>query len=498
MNDEGKAEGIIFQDRPYGHDQYVEREELRLIRDKVEYARYGNPIREPVMNIWGEGGIGKSWFLNHIRETFAFLTAAGAEHPQEKQPFTLYFKFVTGANLHTMVQTLARQIQEQLGEESTKQVKHALEAAIQTGEIAPFVDTLRGLMEPADRATGLSFIPILLLDDADQLNAEDLAVIEQQIVEPLALTEGALIILTGRNRVARWNRFEVRRKLMPTEQTHLNPFTKEQIRQLIKSFQSSAPLDEIHKYSAGNPQLAAEMISRAAMWGKEEEESEKSWRRNHQKVLDLLQEFEDHLLEGIKDDLKLILLTIFPLRFYRMEALHSMLNPKKEASKSQPDIYYLRILRRFDAETNVVWWDFQHRAYVTSPVIRQLIDRKTQLKSRIKQSSDYVDAHLSAYHMYEELADQARHISEDYLIEMLYHMACLYAADEDKASLTTRLEYVLNFAQANLAAEHLLILQQQFAGDHELRDLLPETEVALFSRKLEEQLQEKSSQLVVK
>lgn len=103
-----------------------------------------------------------------------------------------------------------------------------------------------------------------------------------------------------------------------------------------------------------------------------------------------------------------------------------------------------------------------------------MINQRALMQYRSRpQESKYYTLHDTAASMYWEWAKDMPKVSEEYLLEIIFHRAEQYQADEDIEKLAKALKEVTEFAKRNLHARRLGLLQSAFAGDDEIRGLLP-------------------------
>ncbi len=107
------------------------------------------------------------------------------------------------------------------------------------------------------------------------------------------------------------------------------------------------------------------------------------WLDRHQsELLQILRISEEQLLEHVPAELRSVIYAIAPLRFYRLEALRFMLTEQHVEGGERPDGHYLNIVRELDQAAEIAWWHRQSRAYVTSEVVRRLVNRRQLLEDR--------------------------------------------------------------------------------------------------------------------
>jgi hypothetical protein len=459
---------LVRRPRDYQPESFVARKtELKTIREKVRQAQTENMIVEPVINFWGVGGIGKTWLLRHLEHTYNYLTEPTAE-PSFLEPrptFSLYYTFVddpTKISLSTLTKSLASQTFSQLSERLSEEDRDILVQAGNTGNIKTLANILKKLSR--------DFVPLILLDNTEKIESADWAELEQELVEPLVSSNRVLVVIAGRRRAPRWKRFEVRRRAMEPDKTRIHAFSKDQVSKQIEQQGYRIPADLLFSYTAGNPHLVDAIARNIRDWtnGKE---PDSIWFDQHQDdlLLPILQAYEEHLLEDLPKRLREVLQAVSPLRAYRLEALRFMLTNRKIKVEPQPDSYYLSLLRDLEQQTEVVWWSQSRRAYKTDGMVRRVMNRKLLLQDE----KAYTWRHRQAIKMYWNWAETYSGASEDFIIEIWFHQASIYLADNSQSILQDETKRALYFAQDNLTSDRLFVLHKQLEGDLELIDLLP-------------------------
>lgn len=457
---------LVTKPREYTTSFFIDRKsELDTIRNKIQQAQTEELIVEPVVNFWGVGGIGKTWLLRHLQHTYYLVEPAAEPRPT----FALYYTFaddVTKVSVPTLAKNLAGQTLRQLSVSPnlSKEDRSALAQVDNTGNIKILVNTLRKLSH--------DFVPLLLLDNTERIDPDNWIELEQELIEPLVSSNRVLVIIAGRRRAPRWRRFEVRRRVMEPEETRIRPFDKGQVTKQIEQQGYQVPAGLLFSYTAGNPLLVDVIAKNVGAWTKGKGADE-TWLDQHQSdlLLPILQTYEEHLLENVPARLRQVLEAVSSLRSYRLEALRFMLTSQKTKVEPRPDGYYLSLLRDLEQQTEVVWWSHDRRAYKTDGMVRQVMNRRLLLQD----TAEYVQRHRQALQMYWNWAMDYPEASEDFIIEIWFHLASLYQADQDQSSLQAEAEQALRFAQESLSRDRLLVLQKQLEkGDPELIELLPE------------------------
>jgi hypothetical protein len=333
------------------------------------------------------------------------------------------------------------------------------------------------------------FVLLLLLDAADTVPASVWEELETQLIEPVVLGGNALVIVAGRRQVPRWRRFEVRRRVMEPEKSHLRAFDRQAVINQINKLDYRIPIDLLLPYTAGNPLLVEAIAWHIRAWTPQDKKPDQASLNQHRgDLLQILSAYEQQLLEHVPSDLKPVLYAVSPLRFYRLESLRFMLTKQSPEAGSRSEFYYLNTLRALDREIEVVWWDRECRAYATSETVRKVINRRWLLED----GKNYTARHGSALEMYWDWASDYAEASEDSILEIWFHLASVYLATGDLDQLRREAMEALSFAGEHLSSGHLLILQKQLEGDKELRDLLPEALFDELSQSLEQSVESKA------
>lgn len=457
------------------HDYYPARfvnrgSEIEKVAARVRQAQV-NLVTDPVVNFWGVKGIGKTWILRELQHRYAYhAESKTASTTLARSTCTLLYTFPEEPSVLAL-----EQVVREMATEALSQVSSALSPQEQNDLIKAQdqrdVDALvRALVALSGR-----FVPLILLDNTDKVREGDWENLESSLVEPLVSTGHILVVVAGRRQVPRWRRFEVRRRVMEPEESRVLPFDKQDVIKQLAQQEYQIPVDLFFPYTAGNPHLVDAIAHHIASWQKGAEGGalDQAWFDRHQSsLLQILRASEAQLLENIPSGLMHVLEAVSPLRFYRLEALRYMLLAQRIEPEGQSDGYYLNMLRALD-QYEIMWWDRHRRAYVTNQIVRQLMGQRQLLEDREK----YAATHREAFQMYWNWVREYPRASEDFIGEILFHLACLYIADGDISELRSKAQTALLFAHEHLNPDRLLVVQMQLSdskNDHELHDLLPE------------------------
>ncbi len=463
-----------LQPREYDPARFVNRErELELVARRVNLTRAGG-LSDNIINFWGIRGTGKSWLMRHIQRQYRFQQSAPGGFA--RQPFSLLYPFgdVAGLALPAHLATyLAGEMLAQLAQALPDEEMGMLQTAATQGDIALLVQAIRSLLT--------QFVPLILLDNCELLSDEEWQQIEQALIEPLVITNRVLFIVSGRERITAWRRFETRRRVKRSQETLLQPFDKQTALKQIEhgGYRIPVGLETFYAYTAGSPLLLDKFAHEIAGWkltaGGERAQFEALAR--HQKDLLALLHLSELDILGRATDWLPLLNVLSPLRFFRLEAVRYMMQDVDPIE--HPDLHYLEMLRDLDRHADFVWWDRERRAYVASPIVRRVMNRRHCLDE--SRRDRYVAQHRRAFAMYRQWIRQFPRTCEEYLSELWFHLASIHLAIQDQAQLQQSIQSTLALVDM-LRPAGLHSLQQQFEADRELHDLLPEAQNDMIRR----------------
>lgn len=472
---------LVQMHRPYKAGLFVNRQdEIKEIHEKIRLVQAEQTVSYPVINYWGIEGIGKSWLLHYLNDKLSYSQNNNKKFPTLTT--LLDFREIKGGDvLDRFAKKLSAQILDQLSTHVPNKLRPRLEAVRKSGNLEDLAEIIVALSE--------NFTPLILLDHADMLHPLDLwDEIEKFFFEPIVTTGRVLIVVAGRRQIPRWRRFEVRRRVMESDKSQIRPFDKRDVMRQVENRNISIPAELLYPYTAGNPHIVDTFVKHIKLWTKKSEKKniDEKWIEKHNKgFLRVLQLSEEELIKDIPDRLKQPLIAISPLRFFRLEAMRKMLSSKNEKFTSEPEGYFLQLVRDLDQDTEIVWWDREKRAYVTSEVVRKLVNQKKLLEA----PPDYLRSHDQAFKMYRQWAEDSPKTSDEFIIEMLFHQASICQATKDISCLRSKTNEILDFARANnLSTDRRLAFFNQIKGDNEILDLFPNGEREDLLRKVESML----------
>lgn len=459
---------LIQTHREYNPDLFVDRTtELRIVEQQVREVQENNSTAQTVINFWGVKGIGKTWLLHHLQRRYH----RGNRLAESMRPtFALLYALPNDCDGDVLLEQIARACADQIDQQLTYELRDDHRALLrrikETGNIAMMIELLLMLSH--------EFVPLLLFDSQGPRENTNWSGVEQHVIEPLVSTGRILVVVAGRRQVPRWKRFEVRRRALGPDTSQISPFDKQAVREQIgqNQFPIHPLVDKLFPYTVGNPHLVDTLARHIVQWSRVPEATEvnPAWFvEPHEGLLQVLRTSEDQMLENIPADLRPVFEALAPLRFFRLEALRAILIAHEQPTERRSDGYYLNLLRAIE-QTEVVWWERARRAYVTSEIIRKLMNRR----QRLEEPTTYARQHQQAVDMYWEWVEACPEACEDFVLEIWFHLTCLMEMDDDRARLRNQAHAVLQRVGPHLDSEHLLIFQNQLASDRELLDMLPD------------------------
>lgn len=438
-----------LEPRLYNQKDFVNREyELRQIQRKVDEGLMGYPITQPVIHLWGLRGVGKTWLLNHLMAKYRFV--AGPKNGKEGtlclladfRAIELRLSAWEPVRITRLLESLVRQIEAQLGDKLSEVAADALAEFKAERQRLIDHDRDRDVNVLTERLVELlvrlsrHFVPLLLFDTVEKLDEDGFFWLESHVIEPIARTNGAIVVIVGRKEIPRWREFGVRQRLVVWE---LRPFsregTSEQLTQLWKSrsFDQKEGIeqliqreygrlsDSVFFFSAGHPyinQVLGEALIELSRHQLPVSNLEETYRKE---IATLLEALETRFLDEVDSEAhRRVLQILSTLRKFNIESARYMLGKLLDDRYERwPDAYFLRLFEDLEA-TNLVWWNSDLRGYVVAPPLRRLIE--LHLLIREDPPEHFTRRHATALKLYSQWM---RRFPSDptFIIEVLYHGA---------------------------------------------------------------------------
>ena len=199
----------------YDQDRFVGRQdELKAISNKVKEGLAGYPITQPIVHIWGIGGMGKSWFLRHLpgylsqllevadREGRRFVSAM-LDFAHKR--FSTWEPLTVAGCLKDIVDQITGQLPTFAEGNPPPEVKawQAELAAVQKAEGGREATTLADRFVDLVRSLSSGSLLMLLFDSAEVLGEDDMFWLESHVIEPIARTDRVVFVIAGRKEVPR-------------------------------------------------------------------------------------------------------------------------------------------------------------------------------------------------------------------------------------------------------------------------------------------------------
>lgn len=473
---------ILGVEDTYQSHLFVNRsQQINQIANKVKTIQ-GEGIAESfIVNTWGVRGIGKSWLLSHLHQTYRINAVNAPVDDIFRPTFSLFWQFekqiVDTIHYDSILSSFLEQIGNQLQNVFEPNELDAWQTALDNLTPINFIALLNLL--------SLRFVPVILLDQTEYVFAA-WAEWERTFIEPLIVTNRILFVIAGRRPIPEWTRFEVRRRVASLDLSRLNGFSKIAIQEQVNRLSGQiVDADELYKWSATSPLIAKALLKEGERKIGKLPWTAAAWSQHRSDMLPpVYEEAVEYLFKDIPPQLVNVLQAISALRFYRLDGVRHML--KLQGETERPYSYYLKLTRKLVQETEYVWWNRDRRAYITSRVVRSLLNQQ-----QILIAPDlFVRQHQKAVEMYQEWVDKYPEASEDFILEIWFHWASIFSLNGEKETLENQLRMSLNVALENLSFDRANTLFNQFKTDEELRDLLPEPLFLALSRQLADALAE--------
>jgi hypothetical protein len=459
---------------PYDRLYFADRQrELRLIGRKVAEGLSGYSITQPLIHIWGIRGIGKSWLLRHLRSQYGWAPGKGGRKEGTLSTLVdfsrLRFSLRDSLTVADLLDGLVQEVEGQLG--------GRIEAA--AGELEAFQEELdvvraeekRGATAVAERFVAFvnqlshAFVPLLLFDSTDALGKDDFSWLESRLIEPVARTDRAIVIVAGRREIPRWREFGARQRLSVWE---LAAFPGEATLEQLEKRGYGYLGDVVHSLSFGHPyasQVLGQALDQIAGGRLVAEDFEEQHRA---RVVALLGQVEHELLRQVRPERhRDILRALSVLRKFNIESarfvLSRLLDPQYE---KRGDAYYLRLYEELE-DTNLVWWSTDQRGYVLGTPLRCIMDLRMQKGA----PESFVRRHGEARKLYERWMERNPLDRGAFLLEALYHLANTLMGKPAQEVWRQVEEYLGRFlTPGNFTVDGADAFLQLLVRDLELRD----------------------------
>lgn len=319
---------------------------------------------------------------------------------------------------------------------------------------------------------------VLLFDETERATAEMMAWLEEWVISPLVQRGRCLIVWTGR-RPQRWKRFEVRRRLVSQE---LELFDDKALSDLFKK---NSPAQEyahdfvdlsgqVGRVTGGHPlasALALVQLKDLAEAGKGV--NAERFSVYEPDLLDnLVQNFvEEYAFRDVDaEELRAACRILSLLRQFDVILLREVLKSSVPDFAQYETLEFSGVLTRL-RQTQLVIWDSQRKGYALDRTLRRVLGEYIYRR----QPELYHKANTLALRTYHDWVRSAGDNSAVYIVETLYHQACLNRPESAPVDLVEMLTVQLrNHPQADLELRSSALerLEHELDDDLELADLV--------------------------
>ncbi len=426
---------------------------------------------------YGGPGIGKSTLLNLLMDECENISI-----PYSSINFSA-IKNPSKPSYHKDMTLLIEDLLDGIADERDSNVRNAIELYRKEIEKKDEYALIRKVSQKFVRLVGqiIEKTPVVFFfDETEQANQDVVNWLEEWIINPLVQDGRCLIVWAGR-RPQRWKRFEVRRRARVQE---LGVFDKAGTEKLFERNSEYALTDfasPVRRITGGHPyadSIVLQRLNRMAREGKKLKKDQ--FNKIEDSILDeLVQVFIDSFVfSDLSPEVANACRAISLVRQFDVIMLRKIL------TKALPDTFgkYGRnefgdLLSQLRA-TQLIYWDDRRKGYALDPILRHIIGEYICRRN----SSLYIDVNDVAIDVYQDWINRAGDNRGVYIVEELYHVACLNQLSRknlsrDKISLAKRLkdrikEYHQN--DVDLRAAALNRLYHELEDDHDLLGLIGE------------------------
>jgi hypothetical protein len=408
---------------------YVQRESVfKLVIDSITKLKTLPHLitANSLINIWGVGGIGKTWFLKYLFNFYTIETASlSSQHERPLIVFLHEFDAATPNNekVPKVVRALFDKVRESVPELN-----------LPSAGVARELYSIEGMIELlADHMKKEEHFGILLLLDTDGTNfAAYQDELEWRLLGPLLTTNHAIAVVTARVPTLLWKTFELRRRLTPTSDTHLTEFDRDQVAKQIELLEKkehkrekldNAALDTIYRASKGSPHLVRDSYYSAG-----------SLSDSHP----TLSKYEDRLLEHVAPDLRNLLEKISVFRFFRPSMLQEYF--RKTEDQTYSSLYYQKLSNDLRAQTQVLQWDDRIQAFRMDPIVRRVLNSRLAKNDLVS----FKNTHEHLFQLHEGWYQKFSSGGFEFIPEMFYHCSYFFTLSNSRVHFQQDLSKIIS------------------------------------------------------
>jgi len=414
---------------PYCSEEFVNRtEELDLIHKDIVQIGKGQAIDQPIVHFHGVPRIGKTWLLRHLAE-------------QYKSPSSPFLPPIVVLLVDCQTIAGAADVRSALLQACKAEIEEASEAQ----DIPTLVEVFKTLATQA--------VFLFLLDTAEALQEKDFGWLEAEILGPLVLTGRVLIVVAGRAKPPRWQRFETRRRV---RYWAIRPFDYGMTVKQLRKIGLATSAAKIYSYTHGHPYASRRL-------------AEIPDPRKKAKVLQALEPVEAELLRHVPPNRHDLVRRIAVLRHFNIGTLRAFLSRLMGAAYGEKsDTFYMNLPEEELGNPDWLFWDQQSRSYIFALAVRHIL----LARLRLADPRLYQESHRAALNMYERWMDIYPQNSVRFMLEAIYHRTAIWElSGQNPEQLKHELGDLLKqrLTKSNFSTSQTLELTHTLQEDQELQ-----------------------------
>lgn len=391
-------------------DKFVGREkEINLVEERVGIIQYGGSVFQAVINFHGVIRIGKTVLLQELRRRIrdkglpcALINFDEKEYSFSSQSQMMLLEDIAGNLSNGAGKAVLMKF---AGEPVESQLQVAVQALLDcVGDLA------RHHNAPA----------VLLFDTLERCDEKLLDWLEDKVISPLIRTDRVLVIVASRA-PHRWKPFEVRRRAY---QHRLGPFNEKTTKkQLPQEYSALAPrvVHLTHGHPFGNVQIlqSVRQIEREIGRSFGLTDFDEYQKRLVQELMDQL--IEPFVMQDVPADIRHAYRVVALARQFDVNVLRRLLTQfVEEPFAGKSAAYFLSVVGMM-VKTTLVEWSSARRGYVLDDTIRWMLALNMKLSARER----YEEINQELIGLYDEWTERVPENRSGFIIERLYHEACL-------------------------------------------------------------------------
>lgn len=448
---------LIRKPASYQENRYVPRHPLlKAIQTTIDSVRDGSPLN-PFISLIGPKFSGKTFTLEHLFHSShsdadtANTTLIARLHVEESALQTLTCKRLLDAWQAPLLEQISQR-------PSWDKLKKILDVPLDTIDEREAALTLTTI---GRELSGQSVF--LVLVDLDDISLEQLestqTILEDKLLEPVLKSNRAIVVMSAREEVMLWQRFEVRRR---AQVLYVLPFTYKEIQTLLQKLKSNvSPLlvAWIYKFTGGSPHLSR-CFFELFKWVKGQPDDPETTFATHAALFyEAIRLYRDNVCESLREhELLPIVDVISALRHFRLETFRWMLTDEKArplmykplfehySLQKKRDIFFYDKMKALE-RTEAVEWDESSRAYLINQILRVVIDRCLLLGER-EQRAYHQTRHMIVLDLYSQRIDEYPQQGTEYILEMLFHHASLFLEHGELSRFLGGLNQACNYGMS--------------------------------------------------